>query len=468
MAMMGTGFMEMLIMLALMTGGGNIDIVSSLPAKEYFKARNIEISADKLMEFATQTPDSGKKQFVQLISLSHLASDPDLLKKSAKLAEHRRLLGEIAQGKKANDATGFAAQYAEKALVALDGQKLPPPGRRPWKDSIKYLPDDANFVALIDLASAQSAERKAPDLTMILNLIPPQEKEKFWSAVENIGNYQVDSISVALNYGADGNQISHLVARFTGKGNPDWFADAIKGDFKEDAAKNRVGPDGEKIRVLTSDRDGPAITIVGDREVLVGGYPPEFNRGAPAAKKNHQEVIDRLLAQRAKASLGPLQGLLKADLTKIPADANGLVVGNLTKEMRNGPFPMPVKVTAFAKRIAGGMDIHAQGAMADEMAAKGFIETVGNGRNQAIQELNKAQGQPFPIPGFNPAVFVGLLESIQLQSNGSEAQFRMLLPDDSMLTLPMMFGMTFAARAQVIPAQAVPAQKVEVKKEEKK
>ena len=126
--MVGLGFLEMIFPIALLVGGGSMDIVSSLPAKEYFKAREMEVSANRLMELAAQSPDSPKNQIGQLFALAHLANEPDLLKKSPKLAEHRRLLGEIAQGKKANDPNGFAVQYAERVLLALDGQQ-PPPAR---------------------------------------------------------------------------------------------------------------------------------------------------------------------------------------------------------------------------------------------------------------------------------------------------------------------------------------------------
>jgi hypothetical protein len=452
--MMAMGGMELIMILGLLAGGGgSLDIVSALPAKEYFKARDIEVSADKLMELAVQEPDSAKKQFGQLMALSHLANDVELLKKSAKLAAQRKTLGDIAQGKKASDPNGFAASYAQKVLFVLDEQKPPATPKRSWKEGLKALPENASIVGFVDLATGQSAERKFPELNAIFDVLPQNDKETFWSAVEKIGNLQIDSLGFALAQNAAGDKIGEMVIRFTGKGNPDWLAAALN-DLKEDTSKQRVGPAGEKVRILTAERDGPAIAIIGSTEVLIGGYPPEFNRGA--GKKNHADVIDRLLAQRGKKSDGALQGVLKADFAKIPADANGLLVGNLPKEMREAPIPMPTKVLAHAKRIIGGIDVQASGAMADESGAKGLIDVIGKGRDQGLQELKKVQGQPLPIPGLNIGSIISILESIQLQANGSEVQLRLLMPDDAMMMLPMGILMPIRAVRMAAPPAPVP------------
>src|SRR5262249_52835806 len=141
--MVGMGFAEILVIFGLLAGGGNVDIVSTLPAKEYFKARDIEVSAGKLMELGAENPASAKKQFAQLMALSHLASEPDLIGKSAKAAEYRKTLGDIASGTKAADPQGFASDYAKRVLRALSGEKAPAPARRAWKDGIKFLPENA-------------------------------------------------------------------------------------------------------------------------------------------------------------------------------------------------------------------------------------------------------------------------------------------------------------------------------------
>ena len=281
--MVGMGAMEMMFLIGLLAGGGSLDIASSLPAKEYFKARDIEVSADRLMELAAQNPDSSKKQISQLFAMAHLASDPDLLKKSAKIAEHRRLLGEIAQGKKANDLNGFAVQYAEKVLLALAGQQPLPPANRSWKEIAKFFPENASFIGLIDLASSRAAERKLPDMSTLFEMLPKEEKEAFWSTVEKIGNIQVDSFGVGLVFEADNSKMSEIVMRFSGKGNPDWLANSLT-FFKEDKSKDRAGPNGEKVRLFITARDGPpghdapVIALIGDNEVIVCGYEENNKR----------------------------------------------------------------------------------------------------------------------------------------------------------------------------------------------
>ncbi len=455
----------LIALLGLFAGGGSIDIVSSLPAKEYFKARDIEVSANRLMELAVQTPDTAKKQFAQLMALSHLASDIDLIKNSPNAADHRKKLGDITQGKLANDPSNFASSYARKVLLALDGQKDSVPAKRSWKEGLKYLPEKATMVGFVDLAAGNSPDRKFPDMGLIFGMMPKEAMDQFWNEVEKIGNLQIDSIGFGISGDEKGDKIAELMVRLTGRGNPEWLIAALT-DYKEDKSKERVGPAGETIRVLTCNQDNPAITIIGSSEILVGGYPPEFNRGP--AKKNHQEILDRVLAQRGnKTSQGPLQGMLKADFAKVPADASTLVVGILPKEMRDGPMPMPMKVVAYGKRAAGGIDLQAFGALADEAAAKGFIEMVGKGRDEALQNLKQVQAQPMPpIPGVNFGVMIGMIESLQLQSSGSEAQLRILIPDDASMMLPMMIGMPMAMRVRAVPPPAPPPppQKVPDKK----
>jgi hypothetical protein len=452
--MVGISFMQIILMLGLSGGGGSLDLASSLSAKHYFVARNIEISADKLMQLAAETPDSGKKQMAQLFALAHLASEPDLLKKAPKASEYREVLVDISEGKLANDPAGFAAQYAKRILFALRGERPPAPAKRNWRDSVRLHPVKSDLIGLIDLAASQTAERKASDLGALFDILPAVERDAFWSAIEKVGNCQVDSLGVSLSYDAAGDKVSEFVVRITGKTNPDWLVAGL-GILKE--GEGRLGPKGEKIRFLSSG-GAPAIAIVGANEVLIGGYAIDPN-------KNHQEVLDRLLVQRDNASSGPLQGPLKTEFAKVPVDASAFVVGSLPKELRNGaPFPIPLKIFAHAKSIAGGTDLQAQGMMADEMEAKAFVEKVDAGRNQLVQELNKVKGQPVPLP-FNFDVLIGMLEGIQLQAKGSDAHLRILLPDDSM-SLPMMFGMPLMMRARAVPPPPVPAPppKVEEKK----
>ena len=120
--MAGNGLM---LLMLIMAGGGNLELAAAVPTKEYFAARNIDLKVERLVELASQTPDSPKKQIEQLVALRHLTTDLDLLKKSEKLAAYRATLKEIADGKKAVDASGFAAEYAQKTLIALDGGKAP-------------------------------------------------------------------------------------------------------------------------------------------------------------------------------------------------------------------------------------------------------------------------------------------------------------------------------------------------------
>ena len=155
--MMGS---ELVMMLALMGGGG--DIVSALPAKEYFQFRQIEPTVEKLVELAQTEPASGKAQIAQLFALRQLAHDIDAVTKSGKVAEIRQLLRLIADGKKANDAAGFAADYAGVALAALDGTKLVSRNRGGWREGAAWLPKETTLLAGFDSKDQKPGDPSGP------------------------------------------------------------------------------------------------------------------------------------------------------------------------------------------------------------------------------------------------------------------------------------------------------------------
>ena len=427
--MAGNGLM---FLLSIMAGGGNLDLVAAVPAKEYFAARNIDVKVERLMELAVQTPDSPKKQIEQLVALRHLTTNPDLLKKADKLADHRATLKEIAAGKKAADRSGFAAEYALKALAVLDGAKVLA-SRAPtsWKeDGLQFFPEGATLAGLFETRTAKTSEAPAPDLGPMLALMPKEMIEEAFTAAEKIGNVRLERVSFAYTEGGA------IHARILGKANPEWMASMFEkfGKIEETSAA-----DGVKIRIIKFPNDAPAVAIVGDAEIWIAGFPPEVRKkGVKAAEIDHRPALDEMLALRSKPGKSVLQGGLKERFAKIPAEATSLLVGMVPKEMRQAPFPMPVMIEAHGVPSVGGLDLKITGEMEDEDKAKAFVQTVSQGRDAALKELAKLQGQPLPIPGLNINTLINMLESIQIQPNGAAAQMRLLVPEEFMMTYPML------------------------------
>lgn len=459
--MMSMGGLEMVLLLGLFAGGGSLDVVSTLPAKEYLKHRKVELKADALMELAAETPDTGKKKIGQLMALSHLAADVGLLRQSENFAKHKAKLAEIADGKAAADKLGFSAEYARKVLRVLDGAKSPLPEKRSWKETVKFLPKDAALVGVVDFVGPA---KKLPGLDSLFSLMPENEQAGFWANVEKLGNVRIDSFAMALTEPGNGKP-AQMFLRFTGKADPHGILELMFPNYLEIIGNvDRKTPSGERYRLLRAPGDkgdGPALAIIGDTELLVGGYP--FVGGKKNA--NHEEVLTSIIAQRGNGS--PLDGRLGADLARVPDDATGLAVGALMAQMKGAGMPFPDKILVHARRAVGGVDLNATGTMADVDEAKSIVMAVGAGRDLALKELVKLQGMP--IPGLPPEIninsIIGLLESVQLEAKGMDAQLRVLVPDETLSMLPTAFLIPMrAGRAAPPPVPAPKVEEVEKKK----
>lgn len=450
---MATSSFEMLLLMVMSLGGGGAnDIVSVIPAKSYLTGRGIELSADKLMELAAQAPDSGKNQIQQLMALSYLASDIDLLKKSPKAKQHVAMLVNIGHHNTANDDNGFAAEYARKALAALTGQKAPQPNRTMWKDALKFMPEKATMIGFADFTGGAESPPPPQQVAGMLEMLPKQAQESIWTNIESIGNVRVDNVSFAMTFDAKTRRPADFLVRATGKFDPDRLIAAISSELKEDKdAKFPSLADGSKVRLLRGrGASDPVIVFVGNREILMGD--------------KDRETIDRCLKTRDTGA-GALEGTLKADLAKVPADVNVVVVGELPNAGRPDPVPMPKNIIAHAKRIAGGTDLNARGFMANEDDAKTLIAFVGKMRDMGLQQLNQLQGQPLPVPGLNVAAITGFLQSIELQVEGSDAKFRALVPEELLSTMPYFAVGARMARPVAPPPPPPQAQPVPPNKE---
>src|ERR1043165_213396 len=117
--MVAMGFAEILILVLVSGGMTNADLVALIPPQHYFEARQIELTIDKMAEFANKEPKDAKTQIMQLTALRSLADESAKLKKAPKYQVHRQMLEQIAQGKQAQDTLGFAKEFAARVLMKL-------------------------------------------------------------------------------------------------------------------------------------------------------------------------------------------------------------------------------------------------------------------------------------------------------------------------------------------------------------
>ncbi|MBM4071313.1 MAG: hypothetical protein FJ271_20600 [Planctomycetes bacterium] len=268
--MAAVGFSELLLMLALVGfDDGRNDIVSLIPPREYFTARKLEPTIDKLLALAGEPPTSGARQIAQLLALRQLADDAAAVKKSPRAGDIRAVLQQIAAGKKANDPTGFAADYAKRALAAIDGGKHEPRAVAGWKEGLAWIPDNVTLLGGVDSRGAPVG-RKAPDLAPLFAVIPKEAKTHMFDMIDKLGNIRVDRL--VFGFRELPNQEFEYFVRATGKLNPKWMADLVRAaQVKIEERAATTGPIYRIIRPLAPNGKAPAMALVGDSEFLLAG-----------------------------------------------------------------------------------------------------------------------------------------------------------------------------------------------------
>lgn len=433
--MMGMGLME-IFMLALLGGGANVDLASLLPAPTYFKSRNIDINVDKAIELAAKDPTDGKTQIAQLVALRYLADESAKLKESPNYAQHRQLLEQIAMGRKAQDPQGFAKEYAANVLARLDNAKLPraaAPSLR--EDSFRWFPADAKLLAALDTRLARGdspAKSSFGEIFKRVDMFPQEMLNSAFGVVEKIGNVRIDRIAFAFVEGPpDQEQMGQIYIRVTGKANPAWLLEGFKELNMQ--TKTIKGPQGETITTLLQPNRAPGIMLVGDSDVVIAGYQKDT--------ADHEPLLNKVLELRTGKEKHAGEGFLKNEIAKVPDKACGLMVGSLPADASAGaPFPLPVMINAHILRTRDALDVNFNGAMANEADAKQFVGEVAKVRKQGIDGLKQLQNAPAPIPGLQIPTMMQMLESMQVEAQGSNAKMRMLVPDDMLGAGAMLFG----------------------------
>jgi hypothetical protein len=405
------GITEILFLLAL-AGGGSKDLVSFVDAKDYFQARDIEVKVDKMVELAGKTPADAQASVSQLLAIRWLGDHPAEVKK-AKGA--RETLQQIAAGKKGKDSTGFARDYAGRALAKLDGKPLPVralPANSVRDAGLRWFPKESTIFGSYDLRLPEGV-KETENTTwrkLLGGLLRPQDKQQMYKFIEGVGNIRFDRVSFAVIPDVNQESQTRLFFRFTGKGDPKRFAAFVTEQDRNMVVKEKKGARGEKITLIESPKGrGPAIALVDDTDLIIAGYAGGPRRQGDQ-EPSHMEVLDQALQIMAgkKTSLvkGPQAGVLKS----IPARASGLVMGELPDKWRTAltgrgspfkAFPKTFKGTLIRK--ANVVELKMTGSAASAKEARDFVESVETIKKMAIEGLKKmpteikAQGKEVKI-----------------------------------------------------------------------
>ncbi len=320
-------------------------------------------------------------------------------------------------------------------LARLDGKTLPPPTVPRLQSALAWFPADATLVAAVDLRRMAGGVGGWPSGADVLKQMPAQTQHRLFAAIERAGNVRIDRVAVAFTEDKDPAKTKVFV-RITGTGNAEWIRAAIRylePGYEEKEYRDRAS--GKTIAVLRASDRPPVVLFVEKTEILLVGYARE---GA------HEDLVEEVLAVRAGKQPSVLAGPLKSRLRKVPASAAACLVGEVPAHLRKKrgpmsqmmPLPVPVQIDAFVERTPAGYDVRVAAGMMNAEEAHGAVTQIGKMRKEGLDNLQQLLKQPQADPQLPVHALINLLQSVQMQSQGSELRLRALVPRDALHGLP--------------------------------
>lgn len=438
--MMATSFSELLMILVAAYGGTSADLVSLIDPAEYFKARDVFVTPDKMMVLVDAEPTDTKSELSRLLALRWLAAHPDDAYKAEKSLA---TLKAVAAGKKGEDPHGFAREYAQRVIAKIEGKGGPAPRPLPAgslrSDALSWFPADVTFCGGIDLR-ASGPQKAAEEVTLhalfkrVLAGAPEAGvQEKLYELAEAVGNVRVDRFAMAVRMPPGKTTPERIYVRFTGVCDPKRCAAYLGGLLPGAVVDQKKGPGGEPITMLSRPGSGPAFAFVGNTDVIVAGYGDD--------KARHLDVVEHVLKTRAEDKGSAADGPLSAMLKQVPERSYGLVAGDLPpemlKEMTSGGSPFKVFPKRFCIDLTRDKDIvvHLDGKLKDADEAKTFAESVNKLKQQGIEAL-KNPPPGIPLPAAAAKLLGDTLEGAKLEAKGDAVSGRMPIGVEVFKMLP--------------------------------
>lgn len=423
--MIGLGYVEVLMVALLSSGVSSTDLASIVSPADYFQSRQIAVSIDRMIDIVVVDPKTPKQQIMQLTALRYLAEQADNLKKAKNYKLNREALEDIAKGKLATDPLGFSQEYAQRVLARLDGAKPPPRKFLPLREgALDWFPAEVKFAVAFDGRHAPAPE--IDPFKEIMKIVPKQVKSQLYDQLEKMGNLRIDRIAFGM-VDSEKRDEQKLMIRITGKGNHAWVAEMLKAMSRGTLQERQIKDAGGKAITVFQERNrGPHIVLVGNTDLLVVGYQKFDGK--------HEDVLQEVLAVRAKKRPHAGTGTLKPRLAKVPDKAIALLVGeipgDLKREFRFAFDSLPSGVTAFIERTPTGMDLQIATVMDNREQADGLVQKIAMLQKKGVAELQKEMQQPRPGGPMIPFQgMIDVLQSLQIQSKDARVQGRVFVPD---------------------------------------
>jgi hypothetical protein len=415
-----------LIVLISCSGSGNNELVYLVDGQAYFKHHQITVSGESMEKLAGKEPNDAKTQIAQLLAIDWLGEH------AAEGKAARATLESIAEGKKAQDASGFAKSHAARALARLDG-KAPPKvaalssgGLR--GEAYRSFPDDVTLLGGIDLRASGSMKVDADSQHLLAAAFP--KPEVLFEFVDEVGNMRVDRVSFAMQIPKDVSDRTYI--DIIGAGNLDWlmaFAEKTGRDYQK--SERKVGS--EKMTILASETQGPAFAFIdhGDsQEVLMAGYE--------GGKAKHLEVLDLALEARAGKKPNALKSPQAELLKEVPEQAYAALVGELSdpirKKLGKELLKAAPKTVVLSARRDKEIHFEGQGTMTDEADAKQLVEGIEAARKQALDFLTDPPPEA-KLPKDGREMLAGTIKGAKAEAKGKTVTASMTVSAEAVQAL---------------------------------
>jgi hypothetical protein len=452
---MGIGFIEMLILLFTLGGGGN-ELLHYLPSATYWKAKGVAVSPEAMLaELAPRTakdvapliPQLGAEAFdereraARAIGEAGPAALPQLRKalesaKDAEVVERlKQLIGQLSAAGKARevrrlmairtlgelkarnaeaslkDLLGspepFVKEYAQAALAAVLGSgPAAPAAAVPARADLALLPPGCGVAGRMVWPPGGVVDQA--QLVRMLGTLPPaqgKDAEKMAeeailqviALTERIGNVRVDSL--ALGVAAEiGDRTGFVVLLARGR----YDARAVKELILKEGRCEARTEDG--VEVVTVEREVQLVLPSDDLLLFVGGPEPD---GLPM-----KEVLAAVRAGGAAKPAPEVAALLEA----VDASKPFWLSVRMSDTYRKLPLFAPFDTLTLASDTrAGGQDLSITAKGKDPEAVKAAVTQFEGGLKEAREAMKRNEERELPFL----KTAADLLESIAVKSDGA-------------------------------------------------
>ncbi|HEV3235364.1 MAG TPA: hypothetical protein VGZ25_00150 [Gemmataceae bacterium] len=430
-------FLEVLVFLLM--GTTNFDIVSLIDADDYFKAHEIAIEPGALANLMMQDPKDGKTQISQLLAIRWLSEHADAVRANEKI---RTDLDGIAQGKQAQDGAGFAKDYALRALAKLDGKPAPAPKAAPEgslrADAFRWFPPQVHILAGLELRpTAKNVPVDEAALRSLSRMMPKDFKREAYAFVDAVGNLRIDRLAIGMEMDENSDEPQRIYLHITGAGDHKRLAEFLTKSIREAKAEEITEPKSDKITLIQNPQEPPCMALIGDTDFVLAGYSQNKS-------DKSQELVKQMLELRAgkkeNVTSGPLADLLK----KIPDKANAAAVGELPEAVREKMVKNKGPLTAYPSRFLISMKrdkaiaFQGQGVFKEADQAKVFAGNLENLRTQG-QDALKAPPPGMPLPKEALDILQKALEGVKIDNKGETVSGSIEISEEIVRILLTMF-----------------------------